>query len=82
MAKSTKEDEVVFETGIPLPANRPTRGKACNLRLGEMPLGASLLRPHRDYAAINMATRRARDQHGFKFAVRLLPDGVRVWRVA
>lgn len=83
MAKAKNpQDEIVFEMGVPLPANRPTRGPSRNFRLGDMPLGASFVRPHRDYVALNMATRRARDQYGYKFAIRLLDEGIRVWRVA
>lgn len=75
------DDPIVFETGIPMPA-RPTRSAHRNFRLGEMPLGASLLRPHRDHMAINMAVRRAQSKYGYRYATRSLEEGIRVWRVA
>lgn len=57
------------------------RRKACKYPFADMVVGDSFFVANTTAATINVATYRAAKIYGFRFAVRTVDGGVRVWRV-
>jgi len=75
------------EKGVPLPSRGPYRRKESPYPLDGMEVGDSFLVPCKE--GEKTATVRARIRHycrrnstDSKYAIRVLPEGIRVWRTA
>lgn len=65
----------ILEKGIPIPAPRAKH------RWADMEVSDSLFFPEGKVATVKSMVRSAAKRHGFKFTLRKLKGGVRVWRI-
>lgn len=66
-----------IEKGIPIPKG----GRPEVYPWAQMEIGDSLFFRNRFHWDVNVMRWRAEKRHGFKFTVRKVPGGVRVWRI-
>jgi hypothetical protein len=74
--------ELKIETGVPAPRERVQGRFAIVLRLGS---GESVLFPEGSYASktsLSQSMTYYRRRYGLRLAMRTVPGGVRVWRLA
>lgn len=70
-----------IENNVPIPGDIPRRSK-CWFPTDALMVGQSFRADHSDYGAVNRnVTRRNRDGSGKRFVLRVVTEGVRVWRV-
>lgn len=75
------------ETGVPIPDPKRTNQKSAwdDLQIGESFFFSAeqAADKYRTRSCVTQAAVRCRQRHpGRKFTIRLVPDGVRVWRIA
>lgn len=77
---ASKQSQYPIEAGIPIP-DEILRRRKCGLPTDALAVGQSFLAPHSDYSAVlRNVTRRRHDGRGKKFVMRVLHEGIRVWR--
>lgn len=77
---SKNENEIVIEKEVPIPS--PGRKGGTIYPFSAMKIGDSfLLSKKLGAAARSSAYKFAGDHPGFKFTVREIPEGIRIWRV-
>lgn len=69
-----------IEKGIPVPAKGT--GRASMYPWDDMEIGDSFFVKGKKSSALSATTKRIAKTRGFKFTVRQLEGGVRVWRIA
>lgn len=78
-----------LQSNVPIPSRVVKTRRKTKYPFEQMQIGMSFLVPKKDadnnmprlMARVGAATALAKKKFGFKFTLRRLPDGVRVWRV-
>lgn len=71
-----------IEKGIPIPEKTIGQGAGPQYPFKDMAVGDSFIAPHSKCQSLKASASQRGRFHGGKFITRILPNGIRCWRIA